>query len=56
MKEGNIVLPNCEVELVVYKTMLRDRTKFNQLALSLIAEQNQASQHSKQQYNFDDQS
>lgn len=53
MREDKIVLPNCEVELIVYKTLLRDRTKFNQLAFGLIAEQNQAT-HQPEQYNFDD--
>ncbi len=41
MKEENNLLPTCEVDLVVYKTMLRDQTKFHQLAFGLIAEHNQ---------------
>ena len=53
MTENNIVLPTCEVDLVVYRTLLRDRTKFNQLAFSLISEQNQTPQQ-PEQYNFDD--
>ena len=47
--EENLVLKTCEVDLIVFRTLLRDRTKFNQLAFSLIAEQNQDSE----QYNFD---
>ena len=41
MKQENDLLPTCEVDLVVYKTMLRDQTKFHQLAFGLIAEHNQ---------------
>ncbi len=41
MEEENNLLPTCEVNLVVYKTMLRDQTKFHQLAFGLIAEHNQ---------------
>ncbi len=41
MKQENDLLPTCEVDLVVYKTMLRDQTKFHQLAFALIAEHNQ---------------
>ncbi len=48
MAEENLVLPTCEVDLVVYQTMLRDQLKFNQLALGLIAQHRQ--QH---QLNFD---
>ncbi len=48
MEEENLVLPTCEVDLVVYQTMLRDQLKFNQLALGLIAQHRQ--QH---QLNFD---
>ena len=51
-EEENLVLKTCEVDLVVFRTLLRDRTKFNQLAFSLIAEQNQAPQQ-PEQYNFD---
>ena len=41
MKEENDLLPTCDVDLVVYKTMERDQTKFHQLAFALIAEHNQ---------------
>ncbi|MDJ0591149.1 MAG: hypothetical protein QNJ72_14325 [Pleurocapsa sp. MO_226.B13] len=51
-ESDNLVLKTCEVDLVVFRTLLRDRTKFNQLAFSLIAEQNQSSQD-PEQYNFD---
>ena len=51
--EDNIVLPTCEIELTVYRILLRDRTKFNQLAFGLIAKQNQILQQSEK-YDFDD--
>ena len=41
MEEEHDLLPTCEVDLVVYQTMMRDQTKFNQLAFALIAEHNQ---------------
>ena len=51
-ESDNLVLKTCEVDLIVFKTLLRDRTKFNQLAFSLIAEQKQSSQD-PELYNFD---
>ena len=52
MTEENDLLPTCEVDLVVYKTMERDQLKFNQLAFGLIAEHNQKQQ--KLYFDLDD--
>ncbi len=50
MKQENALLPTCEVDLVVYKTYLRDQTKFHQLAFALIAEHNQKQKQVKYNY------
>ena len=52
MTEENALLPTCEVDLLVHKTMLRDQLKFNQLAFGLIAEHNQKQQ--KLYFDLDD--